>query len=350
MTTELVTVSDARKNGALVYINEGYLNPSTPLYRTEVTAIILDVKNDCHKISGKLMLKREVVDRVGEACAISYVPSGCRTWTETRDDSAGKRTVFISEQQGKMRLPDGSYRTGSVQAYEFDPNLRAMLDFGITEWNEQTKQQQKEGKPLAKMAMEYSKFGRQRAETGARLRVVKELTGMPTAFELAEAGKPLVFSRVVQNTDYLLKTPEGRLLAAAQATGTQDVIKDLYGRQALPGQGGEAEGEPRNVTEKNPGGDQNPAGADLAKEAAGEDWGDLEREGAGDEFQELTISLEQYLSTYRERLDVDYRGKNGTVNPYRLARAEFENPEATAETRRLMIGRINNLLKSTEAS
>jgi hypothetical protein len=352
MTTALVTLQEAKNNGALVYVNEGHLNPSTPLYRTEVTVIRLDVKNDCHNISGKLMPKREVVDRVGEASAISYVSSGCRTWTETRDDSAGKRTVFISEQQGTMRLPDGSYRTGAVEAYEFDPNLRAMVDIGVDEWNEQTKKARKNGsgKTVAALAMDYSKFGRQRAETGARLRVIKGLTGMPTVFSPEEAGKPMVFSRVVMNTDYLLKTPEGRMLAAAQATGTQDVIAALYGKQALPDMSREMAPETRDVTEGsgNSGGEQ--TGAGLAGEAAGDgdDWTDLKPAAEQDTLEALTVKLEEYLNGYREQLDVALEGKNGKVNPYELAMREFQDPKATAESRKVMLSRIERLIKSTE--
>jgi hypothetical protein len=336
MTTALVTLENARKDGALVYVNEGFLNPSTPLYKTEVTAIKLDPQNDCHKISGKLMLKREVVDRVAEASAISYVPSGCRTWTETRDDSAGKRTVFISEQQGKMRLPDGSYRSSAIEAYEFDPNLRAMLDAEVDEWNEQTKQKVVGGKTLAKRAMEYAKFGRQRAETGARTRVVKALTGMPTAFEPKEVERPLVFSRVVQNTDYLLKTPEGRLLAAAQATGTQDVVAALWGKQALPGAGGEP--DMRDVTEGGAGDDPPPAGANLADEAAGDD---PEPPAPLSEFDRLTVALEEFLDGYAEQLNKELP----SGNPYNLIRAELDNLAATAESRRGLLERIRAYLQ-----
>jgi hypothetical protein len=352
MTTALVTIPEARKNGALVYVNEGYLQPSTPLYRTEVTAIKLDVKNDCYNISGKLMPKREVVDRVAEASAISYVPSGCRTWAEIRDDCAGKRTVFISEQQGKMRLPDGSYRTSAIEAYEFDPNLRAMLDVGVDEWNEKTRQQRKDntGKTVAMRAMEYAKFGRQRAETGARLRVVKALTGMPTAFSPEEAARPLVFSRVVQNTDYLLKTPEGRMLAAAQATGTQDVIAALYGKQALPGFGGEAAAEMRNVTEGDGGSGAAPAGENLANEAAAEDWTRMAPAASRkDEFTRMDMRLEEYVVGCKDQLDIPLTTPAGKqINPYEQAVKELNNPDATVESHQDMLNRIEAFLKKQE--
>jgi hypothetical protein len=354
MTTALVTLEDARKENALVYINEGHLKPDTPLYKTQETKITLDIKNDVHDIGGKMMPKREAVDRMGEASGISFVSSGCRTWTETRDDSAGKRTVFISEQQGKMRMPDGSWRTSAVKAYEFDPNLRAMLDIGVDEWNERTKKQRKTGndgaaygKPLAMLAMEYSKHARQRAESGAKLRVIRELTGMPTAFSKEEIKKPMVFSRVVQNTDYLLKTPEGRMLAAAQATGTQDVVAALYGKQLPAGPGAdEAAENMRNVTEENSGVDRQPSAEALADAAEGDD--DWTRLKPADDFKELSIRLEEYSVGYKDRLNVVLEGNGKTVNPYSLVMNELDNPGATAASRKAMIARIDSFLKNLE--
>jgi hypothetical protein len=225
-----------------------------------------------------------------------------------------------------------------------------MLDIGVTEWNEQTKQKQKTdengrpfGKTLAQLAMEYAKFARQRAETGARLRVVKELTGMPTAFSPAEAAKPLLFARVVQNTDYLLKTPEGRLLAAAQATGTQDVIAALYGKQALPGTGGEALPEPRNVTEGEGGDGPPPAGRNLAAEAAGDDP-EPRQQPAQSEFDQLTVALEEFQEGYAEQLNQNLP----SGNPYLMIRDELANLAATVETRRALLGRIRAFLKRLE--
>jgi hypothetical protein len=368
MTTALTTIEDARKNNALICLNEGDFLSNEPLFKPQITEIRLELpaeketeSEDCWNIQGKIVPKRHTIDRMGEAAGISYVAEQCKNRVEMRDDPVGgKRQVFVSEQQGKIRMPDGSWKTSSLQSYEFDPVLRALEDQKLNSITERPLSYQADkpgrngstykGKPTGQLILENNKRGRQMAETGARLRVVKELTAMPTALTRKQASGPLTFGRWIQNTDYLLKTPEGRLLAAAQATGTQDVVAALYGKQALPGLAGGQPAEPRNVTEEAPGGGQPSAGTDLAEEAAGEDWEDLKRESAADEFQELTISLEQYLSTYREQLDVNYKGKNGTINPYRLALAEFENPEATAETRRHMIGRINNLLKSTEAS
>jgi hypothetical protein len=101
------------------------------------------------------------------------------------------------------------------------------------------------------------KFGRQRAATGARLRVIRQLTGMPTAFEKAKIGqgKAIVFSRIVQNTDYILATPEGRMMAIAMATGATQMLYGAGGPQlpAPPKESApEVPPEPRNVTPPDP--------------------------------------------------------------------------------------------------
>jgi hypothetical protein len=139
-----------------------------------------------------------------------------------------------------------------VEPYEFDPVLRAMTDVGVTELNEKTRNATRDGrgKPVAQRIIDYMKFARQRAETGARLRVTHELTGMPAAYAPGQIDKGLVFGRVVQNTSYILQTPEGRALATAQALGLD--VASLYGRRVPEIGGGAASGEDagmRDVTE-----------------------------------------------------------------------------------------------------
>jgi hypothetical protein len=370
MTTALTTIEAAKKKNALICLNEGDFLSTEPLFKPQVTLIELELPGeketesaDCWNIQGKIVPKRHTIDRMGEASGISFVAEQSKNRVEMRDDPVGgKRQVFVSEQQGKMRMPDGSWKTSSLQSYEFDPVLRALEDQKLNTIGDHPLSYQSDkpgrngssykGKSTGQLILENNKRGRQMAETGARLRVVKEMTAMPTALSRAQASKPLTFGRWVQNTDYLLSTPEGRLLAAAQATGTQELVAALYGKQALPDLTGGQSPEPRNVTEENAGDGRSPdaQSAERLAEEAGDDWSDLKRENAGDGFQELSITLEQYLATYRDQLDVDLKGKNGIVNPYKLARAEFENPAATVETRRIMIDRINKLLKNMEAS
>lgn len=365
VTKALSVIDGAQKNGALTFVSREDCMAVTPLYKPEVTIIQLrlpkgnnDPESDVYNIQGKFMPKREVVDRIGEATGLIFIHEGCRTWTEIYDDDiAGKRTVYISEQQAKKRMSDGSWRTSSVQAYEFDPVMRAMLDYGVTELNAQTKQQKDKWgkKTLAQTILEYTKVARQRAETGARLRVIRELTNMPTAFSAADAAKPLVFGRFAQNTDYILQTPEGRAMASAQALGVD--VASLFGGRKLPA--GEAEKPAPAITSV-----ETPSAAlpetTEAYDAVPTSESDFEVQdapvtpdlasqamtaGGDDEFDNLTQALEHWVETYKELLNVTL--KSG-ANPYKLAQEELDanNFNASAESRKAMIQRVKDFLKT----
>lgn len=365
-TKNALAIIDAQKNrGAITYISREDCMAVTPLYKPEVTVIQLrlpqeknDPSADVYDIQGKFMPKREIVDRIAEASGLVFMHETARTWTQVYDDDlAGKRTVYISEQQGKRRLSDGSWRTSSVQAYEFDPVLRAMVDYGVTELNAQTKQQKDRWgkKTLAQTILEYTKVARQRAETGARLRVIRELTNMPVAFSKADAAKPLIFGRFAQNTDYILQTPEGRVMASAQALGVD--VASIFGERKIPiseqtaelpdpaqktaalPESTEAfeESETQGFAEEVPPAPQSAASsASLAGQAASP--------SGMSEFDELTMSLEELTTSYKDTLNVML--KSG-LNPYKAAMDEIDqnNFNASVESRKAMIQRVREFLK-----
>jgi hypothetical protein len=345
MSTALVRVDDARKKGALVYINPEHCEAQVELYKTEITELCLK-KDDFHIISGKFMPKKETVDKISEACGVTFIQASSRSRAETRDDDlAGKRTAYIAEEQGKVRMPDGSYRESPVEEYEFDPVLRAMIDKKATEISPENRVEVK------RAAMEYAKTARQRAKTGARARVIRQLTGMPTAFDAKDLGidskgniKPMLFSRIVQNTQFILQTPEGRAMATAQALGVD--VAALFGarKPALPPAAGSSE-ESYATAETTAPENENSA-ANLAAEAAADDEPDFPEDNEGEnpqgetEFDRLTGTLEEYMS-FKEHLDVTT--KSG-ANPYELALSELNNMTATEESRTKMIKRVRDFL------
>ena len=349
VTKALTVLKDAVKAGALAFVTKEDCMAVTPLYKPEITVIQLrlpadknDQNADVYNISGKYMPKREIVDRIGEATGLIFIHEGCKTWTETYDDDiAGKRMVYVSEQQAKKRMSDGSWRTSSVQAYEFDPVMRAMLDYNVTELNAQTKQtKNKWGKTLAQTILEYTKVARQRAETGARLRVIRELTNMPTAFSADDAKKPLVFGRFAQNTDYILQTKEGRAMASAQALGID--VASLFGGRKIETT---ENGKPAQVTAETRAAlpETDAEFEDVSYEGADEAFsGTATQSGAG--FDELTKTLREYCETYKAKLDGTL--KTG-VNPYKMAMEELDpnNFNASVETRKAMIQRVKDFLK-----
>jgi hypothetical protein len=341
----LALVKHEKDKGALVFANMENLEAQVELYRTEVTVLTFTDK-DFHTINGKQMPSKAATDRIGEAFGIQFIQAACRVSAETREDElCGKRTVYCAEAQGKVRMPDGSWRTSTVDEYEFDPVLRAMLDKNVTELNERTKP------TVAKAILEYSKVARQRAATGARLRVIRQLTGMPAAFDKAEAGKPFVFTRVVQNTDYILKTPEGRTMATAQALGID--ISSLFGKPTLPSPTvttTEIDHTPSGTTDSEPEQENQGSTAGLAAQASGDEEPEFPDDPAGPgtpperaELERLTAILVEWTEGYKDALDVE--SKNGK-NPYKMAEEELNNPNATIESRGSMIERLRTWLKA----
>jgi len=335
----LAIIEQAKGKGALIFVDTQHLESDVALYKTEVTELNFG-PSDFHHFGGKYMLNKAGVDRIGEACGIQFVQAACRVTTETqKDDLCGEHIIYRAEAQGQKRMTDGSWRTSTVDEYEFDPVLRAMDDKKVESLRDLDPRKLTE---VNRRTIEYKKTARQRAATGARSRVIRQLTGMPIAFSEADAKKPMVFSRVVQNTDYILKTPEGRTLATIQALGMDAAA--LWGRKnGLP----EAEGSEREIRDVTPEPDDAPpdgSGDSLAAQAASgdDDFPEDPAEQGETEFMRLSLEIEQLMESHRETLDKTIStGKN----PYEMAQAELANPNATEESRRSMCRRLRTFLE-----
>jgi hypothetical protein len=339
MSNALAIVQKAQANGALVFVNTENFESQVDLYRTEVTTLLLTEK-DFHNIQGKYMPTKAVTDRIGEASGVEFVQSACRVIAETRDDPlCGKRTAYRAEAQGKVRMPDGSWRHSTVDEYEWDPTLRAMLDKNVVELTDATR------KIVGRTILEYTKVGRQRAATGARLRVIRQLTGMPSAFEKVDIQRPFVFTRIVQNTSYILQTPEGRAMSTAQALGVD--VASIFGGKKTALTASPEQVEPPAQGYDDPPPDTSAVGSDTASLAAQatepdfDDPDDTVPPNAETEFDRLTVALEEFVAGYKAELNVTTStGKN----PYTLAEAELANKDATEDSRRGMIDRLRKFL------
>jgi len=342
--TALQVINKAAQNGAMICFDKDNGFPQVELYRTEVTALTINKDNDCFLISKKYMPKKEMVDRIGEAAGVIFV-SGTTSAQTLEDDMCGRRTVYIGTAQGKVRMPDGTWRTSSICEYEFDPTLRAMDDYDVTELTPETKKRRKikDGKELtwgdnlAQAIMDYQKTARQRANTGARLRVIRELVGLPTALTPEQVAKPVVFGRIVQNTSYILQTPEGRAMATAQALGVD--VSSLFGGKKIADNTTNSSSDnmlPEQIhtkmEETEPQNDE-PDFPDEPTNAEDEIKKQIEEKG---------FTIDQLMTSYKDALDVT--SGNGK-NPYNMAQKELNNPNATIETRDSMIKRLNDWLK-----
>ena len=256
----LQIIETARSKGALAFVGQG-ISETVPLYKLEPTEIEVKREN-FHDLDGKLVLKKEFCDRIADAAGISFITASVESIRAEEESALGlpARTIFVGHAQGKTRLPDGSWRESAPETYEFDYVAKAKSEAGTDVGKERRK------------AQEYYKAGPMRAATGARLRVIRQLTGMPTAFSGQEIGaaKVFVFSRIVQNTDYILSTPEGKTMAIAMETGAAQM---LYGkRQEVPQAGREPTQEEPPMRNATPGAEE--------KGPANDDWGQPARASA----------------------------------------------------------------------
>jgi len=206
-------VEKYRSQNYLVYVNEEDLHTQT-MFLPEIV-LVNSTPDEFHDISGKFMPKRHQTDRIGEAAGVVFLEENCGT----RIDKIDGNTVYVGFAQAKKRLPDGTWRVSSICEYELNPVKRVEEDI-----LRDTKGKYKTEKDQKLALLNYQKFGRARASTGARLRVVRELTGMPTAIEAKDLKKAMVFCRIALNTDVLLQQPELRETAVKLALGAKETI------------------------------------------------------------------------------------------------------------------------------
>jgi hypothetical protein len=355
-------IEAAEADGANVYVDKNTGIATSEFYRTEITRLDFDINIDFHKLETKSYNEQTkrwevdesktvyvpkvcVLDRIADCAGITVVKN--ETNEVMHDDEYGKHTAFIANCMGRKLMSDGNYKDSSLQIYEFDPLIQAMSEGA-------------DDSKIRRKTLDYRKNAAKRAETGARLRVIRELAGLPQGFPKERAEKYFVIGRTVPNLKEIASTPRGRALAEWKALGIDPALL-LYGERRnqrfLPEQnttvdltgGQEAESSAESSTEKTPGDTVNTTAA-LAAEAAATEEPDFPNEPAGPgsppqektEFDRLTDSLREFLDGYKTELDVT--AKNGR-NPYKLAQEELSSLAATEETRRSMIGRLRNYLK-----
>lgn len=285
--TALEMVRKYKSENQLVFVAEEDLRTHT-MFLPEVV-VIRSTPDDFHNISGNFQPKGYQVDRIGEAAGISFLTENCGTRTETVDGN----TVYVGFAQAKKRLPDGTWRTSSICEYEFNPVKRAEED--VLKDSKGKYGNEKERKLLL---LTYQKFGRQRADTGARLRVVRELTGMPISFKPQEIAKAMIFCRVAVNTDALLRDPEMREAAIRIATGATE---QLYGPSKEQKYITGVEGEEANYEVKNGTPPGAPAGA-LEKNEVVVPWEEEQKQEESEEEIKNRGMCEE-LRAGREKLD-----------------------------------------------
>lgn len=302
-----------KSENQLVYVSEEDLRTQS-MFLPEVV-VIHSTPEDFHKISGKFMPQRHQMDRISEAAGIKFVEDSCGTRTEQVDGN----TVYVGFAQGTKRMPDGSWRTSSICEYEFDPVKRAEEDV-----LRDTQGRYKTDKDKTLLRLNYQKFARQRANSGARLRVIRELTGMPTSLEGNQLKKAMVFYRIAINTDRLLEDPALRGEAVKAALGAS---QQIYGETNYQVENGDAPPQIEGPREKEP-----PAGGEPRETTAAEPW-DLPDEGEEDP---LTMALGELRAFYEKYEKVLPDGPKGIIGD------ELRRDEHNLETVSSLVDRASD--------
>ena len=178
---------------------------ASPLLNVELSVVKIDARDvrqggETHNIGGQLSPSRSALDKIADATGITFDDE----LTGTRKE--GKET-YVGKAVGRRKNPDGTWRSAACE-YEFDVEIRA-----------------KECKS-ERDVLQLRKFARQRADTGARLRVIRALTGLKTGFAPEELEKPFVFARYTVNVQAMMDDPQMKQAAINQALG---VSQEIYG-------------------------------------------------------------------------------------------------------------------------
>jgi hypothetical protein len=227
MSDNLPDIIKANPN-ALIYAKKADFD-TADIFRTEITVMPIDTK-ECHNIGGNLVPNKAVTDRMSDAAGIDFVSN-----EQTGVSIVPGTRKYVGRVRGRKRNPDGTWRYSPVCEYEFDIDVRAEEDFLRDAAKDKADQKYTTETAKKLHVIELEKAARARADTGARLRAIRELIGMPTGFKPADiSGKKLVFSRVAVDANRLLQDPEMRRQTIQHALG---VTENLFGPK-----------EPRNVT------------------------------------------------------------------------------------------------------
>jgi len=228
-----MTISEAKKFKeahpyAVDLTKESHFRELSPLVEVHVEVTKVR-KDECHEMwspkQSTYMPKDFVICRIGEAAGISFPP---RVDVTRKEGPA----CWVGTSQGMRMSPDGNYELGDVCEYEWDADIRteeAKIN-GKTEWkNKQKTTREYTEKELAKTRIEFMKFGRQRANTGARARAITSMLGMPRGFAGLFEKNDSPDSEVEFLTSRIIINSKNKMVLQAAANSLTGGVRALYG-------------------------------------------------------------------------------------------------------------------------
>ena len=209
-------------NKYLVLVRGEDLVTSSKFLRASIQMVTLDPRlleagGDFHLVDGAFVPWKGALDRIGVAAGIEFDRDGCSGHTETIEDEDGRRTIWVGKAVGRKMQPDGSMSSGSDE-YEFDPYLSVL-----------GRKNPPADKDVRTEVRKVQKHARAIASTGARLRTIKQLIGLPSAFSQRQISMPIVVSRIEQVYEEMLKDPALRSMIVPHIAGR---TKSLFGPAA----------------------------------------------------------------------------------------------------------------------
>ncbi len=308
---------------AIVCARREEIEEISPQFESIVTVLELKEDDFAPVGGGNFYPQKALQNRMSDAAGIKFTENcgtksvGSWSGVSVRElpnglfEAVGEYAI-IGWAQGYRLGPDGQPRTSSVCEYEFNVVDRCNMESFLGKYPPKSIMEAR------KKLLEFKKFATRRASTGAQLAVIRELTGVPTAFKRSDIQKPMLISQVVESNAFkmdvankLMQTPDGRADVANAIFGNS---RQLYGKAIQAPQ------------------ESAPPIKDISPEAAAEedpfsDFGDQD-EKEPDPKADLLDQLEQYLHS-------DYLPPKGVE----LVTAAVNNPD------QYTIEQIEDLLK-----
>lgn len=245
----LQKLRSARDSGYLVYARDEEITMLRQQFETLITTIQFGPDHFCKTGSKKvgneyidvLYPQKHAQNQIAEACGVSFTEN-----CGTKERGVFSKLQIIKQDgffivdgdysiigwaQGTRLKPDGQLRTSGVCEYEYSISDRCNLDF-TSKYPPKTLQEAR------RKLLEQKKFATRKADTGAKLAVIRELANIPTGFVATDIKKPMVFTQIIESNEYkhdlvlaAMQTPEGRNKVIDAALGT---TTKLFGGQETP--------------------------------------------------------------------------------------------------------------------
>ena len=169
----------------------------------------------------------ESVDRKSRAKATGALRMPNGEWIPTTEE----KTVDLDAIEEEQRIKQEEYADeGCIVKWETSKNGKK---YPIHEpWSNHGGEAAKQAyidREIRKAVLPYRKFKDERANTGAKERVIKWLVDLKNTYTSEELSKPIAFPRIVTDTSKLLADPVTRQIAIDKMTGA---VRSIFGRGA----------------------------------------------------------------------------------------------------------------------